>query len=128
MAKPTVLKTFEITAKKRWATEPKEIVNTHNKKLGGYMQVFTVCTNLPKEFSHVVSVVVNGVVAYDLKEDEKPTSSSVVGGGGRFEVRRSYYDRECVEVRITFKDMIYFGKRRPTIKLVGAITLEDKDE
>lgn len=128
MAKPTVLKTFEITGKKRWSTEPREIVNTHSKKLGGAMQVFTVCANLPIDFSHVVSVVVNGVLAYDLKEDDKPTSSSVIGGGGRFEVRRTYYDRECVEVRIMFKDVVYFTKRRPTIKLVAAVTLEDSNE
>lgn len=126
MAIETTLKTFEITAKKRWSTEPKTISNTHTKKLGNAMQVFTVCAALPTNFSHVVSIVVNGVLAFDLKEGQRGISTSVIGGGGRFEVRRTFFDRECVEVKIIFKDVVYFTKRPPSIKIIAAIKVEEK--
>lgn len=124
--KATTIKAFDVTKNKKWATEPKSIANTHGKKFGTGMQVFTVCGRLPTNFSHVVSVVVNGVLAYDLKEDEKPTCTSVIGGGGRFEVRRTFYDRECVDVTIYFKDVVYFTKRKPTIRIVAAVFTEDE--
>lgn len=119
--KSIVLKTFNITQKKDWQTAIKKLTNPHNaKKLGNTMSSFTICTKLPINFSHVVSVVYNGVLVYDLKAGSRPKMSSVIGGGGRFQVRRNYYDNELVKVDIVFKDLIWFNKKKPVIRIVGA--------
>lgn len=126
MSKPTTLRTFEITKNKTWLSTPKLVPNTHGKKFGSDMQIYTICAKLPTNASHVVSVVVNGVLAYDLKEDQQPLRTSVIGGGGRYELRRRYWDGECVGVEIMFKDIIFFTKKKPTIKIIAAVFEEEE--
>lgn len=80
------------------------------------MNIYSCAMQVPNDVDFLENVIVNGCLAYEAFG--KSLRTSLIAGGGRFELRRSYYDGEQVMTQIIFRDMIYFGKNKPKISLV----------
>lgn len=111
--------------KKGWSTTPREIVNIHNFKKNTKLKTITFCTKLPKNFAFLTTIIINGIVAFDQKIGNYKRTS-IIGGGGRFEVKRRFFDGEVVEVELLFKDLIYFTNKKPKIEIIYGVKIEDE--
>lgn len=108
---------------KLWETEHKLTTHFHDK-ITAKMRSFTVCYKLPINTFCLESLVINGVLVYDY--DGEPRRTSIIGGGGRFEVRRRFYDGVCVSCELLLKDVCYFTNKKPVIKAV--VGVNDKNQ
>lgn len=86
---------------------------------------YSVAYKLPISFVSVSAIVAGGVVVYKSVDYKK---TSVVGGGGRFEVRRRFYDGALVFVELLLKDMCYYTSKPPALKIFIEIDDINKGE
>lgn len=100
---------------KLWETEHK-VLEHHHPKIKAKMRSFTVCYKLPVNTFCLESLVINGVLVYDFAGE--PRRTSVIGGGGRFELRRRFYDGVCVGCELLLKDVCYYSTKKPVVKCV----------
>lgn len=103
---------------KQWETEHKITPHFHDK-ITAQMRSFTVCYKLPIDTFCLESLVINGVLVYDFAGE--PRRTSIIGGGGRFELRRRFYDGEIVQCELLLKDVCYFTNKKPVVKAVIGI-------
>ena len=107
---------------KNWQTTVLEIDHPHDFKKKVKQRVFTASYRLPINFLCVANIVINGVVVYDC--GASPKCSYVIGGGGRFEVRRRFYDGELVAVELLLKDVCCYSSRKPSFKVIVEVEEE----
>lgn len=108
----TLSHSINLARAKMWETSIKILPHPH--KIKGSMRTYTICYKLPVKTYCVETLVVDGVIVYDFASDPKRTAP--IGGGGRFEMRRRYYDGECVAVELLIRDLTYYTSKRPVVR------------
>lgn len=115
---PTTSTGMSFSRYKNWETSIKKLPHPH--KIAGIMRTLTVSYKLPVKTACVESIVINGTLVYDFGGNPKRTSA--IGGGGRFELRRRFYDGECVFCELLIRDLTYYTNKRPVVKgIIGVL-------
>lgn len=111
----TKLVELNLRSSKLWESQTHELDHPHATKIKTKARIYTQCFKLPKAFRTLSTIVCNNIVVYDC--GIRPRITSVIGGGGRFEVRRRYYDGEVVNCELMLKDVCYYTKKKPVFKI-----------
>lgn len=118
LTSPTTSHGIKLSRHKLWETKSKSLPHPH--KITGMMRTITICYKLPVKTQCLESLVVNGTLVYDYAG--LPTRTAPIGGGGRFELRRRYYDGECVSCELLIRDLTYYTSKRPTVSgIIGVL-------
>lgn len=107
---------------KLWETPHKTLEHAHVIK--SKQRSFTACYHLPINTTAVTNICMNGIAVYDFCGF--PQRTAVIGGGGRFEMKRRYYDGLLVSVELLLKDICYYTKKKPVFRVV--IEVEEEGE
>lgn len=106
----------DLSKRKLWETEHK-MSKHHHTAITAAQRTFTICYKLPLNTMSLESLMINGVLVYDIGTSA-PKRTAVIGGGGRFELRKRFYDGECVACELMLRDVCYYTKKKPTFKCV----------
>lgn len=97
-----------------WETEHRTYDHAH--KITARHRSFTACYKLPLNTTCITNLCFNGVSVYDFSGVRRRTA--IIGGGGRFEMKRRYYDGQLVSVELILKDVCYYTAKKPVFRVV----------
>lgn len=106
---------YELYRNKLWETEHK-ILEHHHPNIKSKMRCFSVCYKIPITTYTLENLVINGINVYDFLNNPKRTAQ--IGGGGRFEIKRQFYDGKIVSCSLLLKDVCYYSTKKPVIKCI----------
>ena len=104
-----------------WTSEPEETMNPFGRsKAERRMYYQSAEFELPLDVQHVETIFIDGKAVWERSQGST-YASAILGGGGRFNFRRRWYNRKIVAQSVEFKDVPMRGNKPSVITITARI-------
>lgn len=113
-----------------WRTDETVTADPHAKVKKGSktvpaMSFRSYAYKLPVDIFSVEHILVNGKLAW-TNQGNHSLRTGILGGGGRFRLTRTLYDRCVVMQTLTLRDIPYYDDQEPVIVIIGGFLITEK--